>query len=53
MRALGQKYMGIRPEKHTEEMFKAAAEDMTIEGGHAIPVNVSKSLCVISSKFIY
>ncbi|KAI5842576.1 aspartic peptidase domain-containing protein [Morchella snyderi] len=39
MRALGQKYMGIRPEKHTEEMFKAAAEDMTIEGGHAIPVN--------------
>ncbi|KAL7271545.1 aspartic proteinase precursor [Rhizina undulata] len=37
LRSLGQKYMGIRPEKHSEEMFNV--EDMTANGGHAIPVN--------------
>lgn len=43
MRALGQKYMGIRPGKHSEEMFRTTADDMTIGGGHAIPVSVINS----------
>lgn len=43
MRALGQKYMGVRPQKHSEEMFKVSDGEMTMDGGHAIPVNVSIS----------
>ncbi|KAL0634602.1 aspartic proteinase precursor [Maublancomyces gigas] len=39
MRALGQKYMGVRPQKHSEEMFKVSDGEMTMDGGHAIPLN--------------
>lgn len=50
MRALGQKYMGIRPQKHSEEMFKVADGDMmTMDGGHGIPLNVGSS-CLV---FVY
>jgi len=35
-RALGQKYMGIRPETHSEEMFKDT--QFKGEGGHTVPV---------------
>lgn len=38
MRALGQKYMGIRPEKINEEMFKI--EEVSVDGGHSVPVSV-------------
>jgi saccharopepsin len=38
MRALGQKYMGIRPERISEEMFKA--QDVVTDGGHPVPVSV-------------
>ena len=37
MKHLGQKYMGIRPGQHEEEMFKT--QDFDLKGGHAIPVN--------------
>ncbi|KAF8424127.1 aspartic peptidase domain-containing protein [Tirmania nivea] len=38
MKHLGQKYMGIRPSQHVEQMFKT--EDLEIEGGgHAVPIN--------------
>ncbi len=34
---LGQKYMGVRPQSHADEMFKAAME---AEGGdHTVPVS--------------
>lgn len=39
MKALGQKYMGIRPEKIGEEMFKT--QEIKIEDGHPVPVSVS------------
>ncbi|KAF8461033.1 aspartic peptidase domain-containing protein [Kalaharituber pfeilii] len=34
---LGQKYMGIRPSHHEEEMFKS--QDFDLQGNHAVPVN--------------
>jgi len=35
---LGQKYLGIRPSQHEEQMFKT--DDFEIEGGgHAVPIN--------------
>lgn len=34
---LGQKYMGVRPEKHVEEMFKDTS--LKTEGGHSLPVS--------------
>lgn len=38
MKHLGQKYMGIRPSQHEEQMFKT--EDFEIEGGgHPVPIN--------------
>lgn len=48
MRALGQKYMGIRPQKHSEEMFKASGE-MSMDGGHAVPLNVGTSSLALSA----
>jgi len=35
MQALGQKYMGVRPDRHREEMFK----DTSMKGGETIPVS--------------
>lgn len=35
-RHLGQKYMGIRPERHMEEMFKDTSIDA--EAGHPVPI---------------
>lgn len=37
VRALGQKYMGVRPQKHEDEMFRTA--DISTEDGHTVPVN--------------
>ncbi|PWW74908.1 Asp-domain-containing protein [Tuber magnatum] len=37
MKALGQKYMGIRPEKIGEEMFKT--QEIKTDGGHPVPVS--------------
>jgi len=37
MRALGQKYMGVRPERINEEMFKT--EEVSVDGGHPVPVS--------------
>ena len=37
MQALGQKYMGIRPQRHMEEMFKDAS--MRPTKGHPVPVD--------------
>ncbi|KAF8449676.1 aspartic peptidase domain-containing protein [Terfezia claveryi] len=38
MKHLGQKYMGIRPSQHEEQMFKT--EDFEIEGGgNVVPIN--------------
>lgn len=38
MKHLGQKYMGIRPSQHEEQMFKT--EDFEVEGGgHPVPIN--------------
>lgn len=38
MKHLGQKYLGIRPDKMEKEMFKPSADfDMT--GGHVVPIN--------------
>ena len=34
---LGQKYMGVRPQSHAEEMFKETS--MHDEAGHKIPVS--------------
>jgi saccharopepsin len=34
---LGQKYMGVRPQSHLDEMFKDTA--IHEEGGHTIPVS--------------
>lgn len=34
----GQKYMGLRPEQHQEEMVKDTAVDID-EDGHAVPVS--------------
>ena len=39
MKHLGQKYLGIRPDKMEKEMFKTQDFDMT--GGHVVPINVS------------
>ena len=38
VRALGQKYMGIRPEHHHEEMFKDTSIH-TDKGDHLVPVS--------------
>lgn len=35
---IGQKYMGIRPSSHADEMFKAQSLDHT-GGGHSVPVS--------------
>lgn len=41
MKALGQKYLGIRPKEHAGQMFgQGVSKDFDISGGHAIPVNV-------------
>jgi len=40
VKALGQKYMGIRPEQHIDEMFK----DTSVKDGNAHPVPVSNFL---------
>jgi len=38
MKHLGQKYLGIRPSQHEEQMFKT--EDFETEGyGHSVPIN--------------
>lgn len=37
VKALGQKYMGIRPQKHQEQMFRT--QDVDSNGGHDVPVN--------------
>ncbi|KAK5140879.1 Vacuolar protease A [Oleoguttula sp. CCFEE 6159] len=37
MKALGQKYMGIRPQGHADEMFKDTS--IHLDGGHPVPVN--------------
>ncbi|KZF21900.1 aspartic endopeptidase Pep2 [Xylona heveae TC161] len=37
VRSLGQKYMGIRPEHHTEEMFRDTS--LRIEEGHPVPIS--------------
>ncbi|TKA61654.1 hypothetical protein B0A49_10581 [Cryomyces minteri] len=37
MKALGQKYMGIRPQGHANEMFKDTS--IHVDGGHPVPVN--------------
>lgn len=37
LKHLGQKYMGIRPSQHEEQLFKT--EDFEIDGGHAVPIN--------------
>lgn len=38
VRALGQKYMGVRPQKHQEEMFRDTS--IRPEGdGHPVPVS--------------
>ena len=34
---LGQKYMGVRPDKHANEMFKDTS--VGAEGGHSLPVS--------------
>ncbi|MCJ1312129.1 Vacuolar protease A [Agyrium rufum] len=36
-RALGQKYMGIRPDQHAQEMFRDTS--IHVEDGHPVPVN--------------
>ena len=47
-RALGQKYMGIRPEAHAEEMFKDT--QFNGEGGHTVPVaNFLNAQCKFAS----
>jgi saccharopepsin len=38
MHALGQKYMGIRPQSHVEEMFKDTSVKPE-KGGHSVPVS--------------
>lgn len=35
-KALGQKYMGIKPENHAEQMFKAP---YVADGSHPVPVS--------------
>ena len=35
---LGQKYMGVRPQKHADEMFHA--QDIDANKGHLVPVSV-------------
>lgn len=39
LRNLGQKYMGIRPNKHKEAMFRT--QEIKPDGGHPVPVSVS------------
>jgi hypothetical protein len=39
MKHLGQKYLGLRPDRMEKEMFKTDNFDMT--GGHVVPINVS------------
>lgn len=34
---LGQKYLGLRPQKHEDELFKT--QDFNVEGGHPVPIN--------------
>ena len=48
MRALGQKYMGIRPEKIGEEMFKT--QEIKTDGGHPVPVSVNTLIHVHLSR---
>lgn len=36
-KALGQKYMGVRPQMHAEEMFKESSVD--INKGHPVAVS--------------
>lgn len=41
VRNLGQKYMGIRPEAHAQEMFRetTVTTEVVTEGGHIVPVS--------------
>ena len=48
MKALGQKYMGIRPEKIGEEMFKT--QEIKNDDGHPVPVSVSTLIHVHLSR---
>lgn len=43
VRALGQKYMGVRPQKHADEMFRI--QDIDVNKGHAVPVSVLVLVC--------
>lgn len=49
-KALGQKYMGVRPQAHAEEMFKQASVDAN--KGHPVPVsNFLNAQCKLSDAF--
>jgi len=37
MKGLGQKYLGLRPSQHQNELFKT--QDFDMSGGHAVPIN--------------
>ena len=37
MKALGQKYMGIRPQSHADEMFRDTSID--IDKDHPVPIS--------------
>jgi len=39
VRALGQKYMGIRPERHAEEMFRDTSIHEDSKDGHPVPIS--------------
>lgn len=48
MRHLGQKYLGVRPASHIDEMFKDTA--IHVEDGHPVPVsNFLNAQCKISA----
>jgi saccharopepsin len=46
-RGLGQKYMGLRPEAHQEQMFKDT--QVHEEGGHTVPIeNFMNAQCKLA-----
>jgi saccharopepsin len=48
---LGQKYMGIRPQSHIDEMFKDTA--IHVEGDHNVPVsNFLNAQCEFTSNAV-
>ena len=50
VKALGQKYMGIRPQGHRDEMFRDTS--LHVDGGHPVAIsNFLNAQCTVFCQF--